>query len=123
MNKSVSPSERFAHLPENDETRPRKVRCLNPFRWIEINQGGIVTPCCSPWFKGNLGNALEQNLDPRKTLMIGDTVHDAEVAAAMGIDCWLVRNGHQDRERLEATGVPVLDRLGNIPDRLKESRP
>ena len=50
-------------------------------------------------------------LDPRHTLLIGDTVHDAEVAAAMGIPCRLLDAGHQDRARLEATGVPVYDHL------------
>ena len=34
-------------------------------------------------------------------LMIGDTDHDAEVAAAMGVDCVLLSCGHQSREKLE----------------------
>ena len=34
-------------------------------------------------------------------LMIGDTDHDAQVAAAMGIDCVLLTCGHQNRETLE----------------------
>ena len=35
-------------------------------------------------------------------LLIGDTDHDAAVAAAMGIDCILVSAGHQNRETLQA---------------------
>lgn len=35
-------------------------------------------------------------------LMIGDTDHDAAVAAAMGADCVLLTTGHQSRARLEA---------------------
>ena len=33
-------------------------------------------------------------------LLIGDTVHDAEVAAEMGINCCLVYSGHQHLVRL-----------------------
>lgn len=45
------------------------------------------------------------------TLMIGDTLHDADVARAMGARCVLVSRGHQSRETLLAAGVPVLDTL------------
>lgn len=38
------------------------MRCLNPFRWIEIGAGGEVTPCCAPWFKGSLGSIRTQSL-------------------------------------------------------------
>jgi phosphoglycolate phosphatase len=40
--------------------------------------------------------------------MIGDTVHDAEVAAEMGIESVLVECGHHSREQLQATGSPVF---------------
>ena len=39
--------------------------------------------------------------DPTKTLMIGDTVHDFEVAQSIGSDCVLLANGHNKKERLE----------------------
>lgn len=45
------------------------------------------------------------------TLMIGDTLHDAEVARAMGTGCVLVTRGHQSRETLLTAGVPVMDTL------------
>ena len=54
-------------------------------------------------------------IDPATAVMIGDTLHDAEVAAAMGARCILVTTGHQSRRRLEATGCPVVDTLGEIP--------
>jgi len=50
-------------------------------------------------------------------LYVGDTLHDFEVAEAMGVDCVLVAAGHQTRERLEAVGCPVvadLDELGGL---------
>ena len=37
----------------------------------------------------------ELNLDLSKTLMIGDTIHDFEVANELGVQCLLVANGHQ----------------------------
>ncbi len=47
-------------------------------------------------------------------MFIGDTVHDFEVAQAMGVQCVLVANGHNSRSRLEATGVPVFDSLAEV---------
>lgn len=46
--------------------------------------------------------------DPRQVLMVGDTVHDAEVAAAMGCDCLLLASGAHPASKLEATQVPVF---------------
>lgn len=45
---------------------------------------------------------------PHEVLYIGDTTHDAETAEAMGADCLLVAHGHQPREKLAATGHPVV---------------
>jgi len=46
-----------------------------------------------------------------ETVMIGDTLHDAEVAQAMGTHCVLVARGHQSRQTLLTAGVPVVDTL------------
>jgi len=56
----------------------------------------------------------ELGIDPRQILMIGDTVHDHEVASAMGTDCVLVASGHHSRQRLEATGAKVFGHLEEI---------
>lgn len=53
----------------------------------------------------------ELEIDPREVLFVGDTVHDFEVAEAMGVNCILVACGHNSRSRLEACGVPVVDSL------------
>jgi phosphoglycolate phosphatase len=53
----------------------------------------------------------ELALPPDQIFMVGDTVHDHEVARAMGVDCVLIPSGHQDKERLEATSAPVIDSL------------
>jgi len=48
------------------------------------------------------GVQLMQNhqIEKKKTVLIGDTYHDFEVASSMDIDCILVANGHQSKERL-----------------------
>lgn len=56
----------------------------------------------------------EKNIDPSKVLFIGDTVHDFEVAEAMGVQCVLVSNGHNSRDRLETCGVPVFNSLSGV---------
>ena len=53
----------------------------------------------------------DMSSDPGTVVMIGDTVHDHEVAQAMGVDCILITSGHQDKERLEKCGVPVVSSL------------
>ena len=42
---------------------------------------------------------------------IGDTLHDVEVARALGAKCILVDGGHQTAERLAASGTPVAPTL------------
>ena len=54
------------------------------------------------------------DLNPTDVLFIGDTVHDFEVAQAMGVQCALVASGHNSRPRLEACGVPVFESLQEI---------
>ena len=57
----------------------------------------------------------QAGLSPREVLLIGDTVHDFEVARAMGAACWLVTCGHQSPARLRACGVPVYASLAALP--------
>lgn len=49
-----------------------------------------------------------------KVLLIGDSVHDFEVATAIGANCVLVARGHQSRENLEKCGATVVSTLGEI---------
>lgn len=56
-----------------------------------------------------LMSALGGNV--RSAVMIGDTLHDAEVAGGLGARCVLVAGGHQSRERLLAAGCPVAGNL------------
>jgi phosphoglycolate phosphatase len=43
------------------------------------------------------------NIEPRETLLIGDTDHDAEVAETLGLSAALVSKGHQSHKRLRKT--------------------
>lgn len=41
-------------------------------------------------------------IDAQKTVLFGDTLHDFEVAKALGVDCILIAHGHQSKARLES---------------------
>ena len=66
--------------------------------------------------KVELGRRLlgRLRMDPRDVLLIGDTVHDHEVARALGVDCVLTAAGHHSREKLEPCGVQVFDSPAEI---------
>lgn len=63
--------------------------------------------------KGFLGT---RGGDPAECVMIGDTVHDYEVAAALGIACLLVPSGHCSLARLAACEAMVLDSVDALLD-------
>ena len=54
---------------------------------------------------------LEMEYDLEEVLMVGDTIHDLEVANAMGIKCVLIAQGHTNYSRLQKTGAPVFNDL------------
>ena len=54
------------------------------------------------------------NINPKTTLMIGDTIHDLEVANGLSIDCVLVSNGHQSKQRLLSATTNVISQLSNL---------
>ncbi len=47
-------------------------------------------------------------------VLIGDTVHDFEVAMAIGIDCVLFSGGHQSKERLDKCDAMVVENLTDL---------
>ncbi len=53
-------------------------------------------------------------IDPGKTCMVGDTLHDVEVAASRDIPCVLVSRGHQSPARLTVNGNLVIPDLGSL---------
>ncbi len=56
----------------------------------------------------------EHNIPTEKLLIIGDTLGDADVAQALCCDCILHTKGHQSREDLEKSGMPVIDDISEI---------
>jgi phosphoglycolate phosphatase len=58
----------------------------------------------------------ELHLDLSKTLLIGDTIHDYEVANELGVQCLLVANGHQSIERLKNLNCEVVENLSMVTD-------
>lgn len=52
-------------------------------------------------------------INPVETLMVGDTVHDAEVAQALGFDCVLFSGGHNSEWRLREK-APVIHSLEEL---------
>lgn len=67
--------------------------------------------------KLELGHALLRRLGlPQdRVLMIGDSLHDHEVAGALGVRCLLIAQGHQSHARLANSGAPVLRSLAEVP--------
>lgn len=49
-----------------------------------------------------------------EVVLIGDTIHDFEVAGEIGVDSVLIASGHQTKARLLKCGVPVFDDLSSL---------
>lgn len=56
------------------------------------------------------------NLNRGEALMVGDTLHDKEVADEIGADSVLLSSGHQAKGRLLQSGVPVIDSLVDLEE-------
>ena len=70
------------------------------------------------YVKGKVGIALgwitQNDIDTSQVLMVGDTLHDYEVAETIGCDCILIARGHQSKERLSETGAVVLESIEEL---------
>ena len=53
-------------------------------------------------------------LPPSTVLLVGDTLHDREVADELGCDCLLLAEGHQSAERLKTAGCAIADRPESV---------
>ena len=70
----------------------------------------------------HLMNDISSNGKESKVLLIGDTIHDYEVAQGLNTDCLLISNGHQNNEKLKSLNIPVYNNLEEIFLLLKEER-
>ena len=59
----------------------------------------------------------DHKIDSKDILMIGDTLHDAEVAEALGCDIILYTKGHQHPTRLQK--YKNIDKISDILDKIK----
>jgi len=68
--------------------------------------------------KLEMGKALikKSGIKKETSFIIGDTVHDFEVASGLGLDCILVSNGHQSEERLLQSTSNVIPKLRDITE-------
>jgi phosphoglycolate phosphatase len=66
--------------------------------------------------KAELGRAWLRDLalPPTEVLLVGDTLHDLEVARELGTDCILVAAGHHPPERLRAGHDRVVSTLAEL---------
>jgi phosphoglycolate phosphatase len=51
------------------------------------------------------------HIEPHRSVLVGDTVHDAEVSDNLGMECVLVSSGHHSHERLSRLDRPVFSSL------------
>ena len=56
----------------------------------------------------------KMKLNPAETCLIGDTIHDFEVARELGCSCILIANGHQSEKRLQKTGCTILNDITEL---------
>lgn len=66
--------------------------------------------------KNEAARKLHFRLNPnnRNTILIGDTLHDAEVGQQMGYQVVLVSHGHQNYHVLRKANVPIMNDLAEL---------
>ena len=66
--------------------------------------------------KTELGMSLIKNLsyNNNEVVLIGDTIHDSDVAESMNIDCLLMDQGQVNNDRLQKTGRKVFSNLTEV---------
>ncbi len=70
--------------------------------------------------KNGIAKKLMKKISEPKNeiLLIGDTEHDHEIANEIGVDSILISSGHQEKAKLLELGVPVVDKLREVPEYL-----
>ncbi len=64
--------------------------------------------------KIDIGSEWVKRIQPSDVLLIGDTLHDLEVAKELGFDCVLIAKGHQSKNTLMSHDVIVLDDVRDL---------
>lgn len=75
--------------------------------------------------EGKVANGMKYikqlDVDPNEVLFVGDTIHDFEVAQAMGVQSVLISGGHNSYARLATCGVPVVESLDAVQQYIRSS--
>ena len=61
---------------------------------------------------------FDHKIKPSSICLIGDTIHDHEVAESIGCECILISEGHQSKTKLKSTGRLVLNSLIELKSHL-----
>ncbi|MEI6579267.1 MAG: HAD family hydrolase [Eubacteriales bacterium] len=61
----------------------------------------------------------ENNIDPAKVLVVGDLVHDYEMAQNIGADCILLSLRHHSEEKLRSSGAAVANSISQILSKIE----
>ncbi len=75
---------------------------------------GLDNIYASSKLKNGLQWMKELGFTKGEVLLVGDTLHDCEVAKAIGADSVLLSLGHQSREKLNRCGIPIIDSLSGL---------
>jgi phosphoglycolate phosphatase len=57
---------------------------------------------------------VENKINPKQITLIGDTIHDAEVAEEIGSNLILVSHGHHSQKRLYKVGTTIISNLEEL---------
>lgn len=78
----------------------------------------VISGLKDHYANGKLESGLQlienAHVAPEFTILIGDTLHDAEVAKEMGIDCILIASGHQAIHRLKTAEIEIFDSINQL---------
>ncbi|MEE0859419.1 MAG: HAD family hydrolase [Acutalibacteraceae bacterium] len=78
--------------------------------------------CISGSYDNFVGSKVERAInviskitkDYSQVVVIGDTLHDCQLANEIGADCILLSTGHQSKDDLLTTGKPVINSLKEL---------
>lgn len=98
--------------PQNSLEKVVREKCIEPC--FDVIQGHQDVYAGSK--TNNAHHLLEQiQTTGDRCLLIGDTIHDYDVAQAIGAECLLLSHGHQHEHHLCKTNARVVHSLASIP--------
>lgn len=87
--------------------------CFDAVLGTENHLGKGKTDVALEWLK-------KSGADPKRTVFVGDTLHDFDCARAIGCDCFLISNGHNSRRKLLESGCEVFSDISEVGKRVLE---